>query len=244
LVCGSLLATAIAQAQSIPGGDWAPAAGAAGDNTYQGFIDQPTASGTISAGASFVVRPARVATSARPGATVAILAVSTTVVAAIALERMDARLRNDVHPGWPASGCLNARAESLGAQDVVGQASLRNDVGGIHGVVDLDNVEPNTRYIAWIAQIDNWSLCDPSPLLLRIQTSSRACTLADLEDPAALVTVHGVALMRADAHGTFHVDVPSKVPSGAKLSAPECGETDVRINRFCAMAGAIGPTTN
>jgi hypothetical protein len=42
-------------AQSLPGADWSPAAGAAGDNTYQGFIDQPTPGATVQSGASFTV---------------------------------------------------------------------------------------------------------------------------------------------------------------------------------------------
>jgi len=45
-----------ALAQSLPGGDWSPAAGAVGDNTYQGFIDQPASGATIAAGASFQVK--------------------------------------------------------------------------------------------------------------------------------------------------------------------------------------------
>jgi hypothetical protein len=40
-----------AQAQGLPGGDWQPAAGAAGDNTIEGFIDQPAAGANIAAGA-------------------------------------------------------------------------------------------------------------------------------------------------------------------------------------------------
>jgi hypothetical protein len=39
----------------MPGAGWAPAAGAVGDNTYEGFIDQPTPGATIGAGASFTV---------------------------------------------------------------------------------------------------------------------------------------------------------------------------------------------
>ncbi len=44
-----------AQAQGLPGGDWQPAAGAAGDNTIEGFIDQPASGANIAAGASFGV---------------------------------------------------------------------------------------------------------------------------------------------------------------------------------------------
>lgn len=43
------------QAQSAPGGDWSPAAGAAGDNTYVGFIDQPSSGASLANGASFTV---------------------------------------------------------------------------------------------------------------------------------------------------------------------------------------------
>jgi hypothetical protein len=45
-----------AAAQQVPGGGgWAPGPGAAGDNTYQGFIDQPQAGATVSAGAPITV---------------------------------------------------------------------------------------------------------------------------------------------------------------------------------------------
>ncbi len=47
---------AVALAQSIPGGDWSPATGAVGDNTYQGFIDEPASGTSIAAGASFQVK--------------------------------------------------------------------------------------------------------------------------------------------------------------------------------------------
>jgi hypothetical protein len=52
----SVLTGAVAvQAQSMPGAGWSPAAGAVGDNTYEGFIDQPVSGATIAAGASFTV---------------------------------------------------------------------------------------------------------------------------------------------------------------------------------------------
>jgi hypothetical protein len=52
----ALLLPGQAAAQEVPGGGgWAPAAGAAGDNTYQGFIDQPRPDGTLPAGAAFHV---------------------------------------------------------------------------------------------------------------------------------------------------------------------------------------------
>src|SRR5690242_20097652 len=52
----SLAGTTPVAADVIPGaGDWQPAAGAAGDNTYEGFIDQPQAGSTIAAGAPFHV---------------------------------------------------------------------------------------------------------------------------------------------------------------------------------------------
>lgn len=55
VVALSVMLATSAQAQSLPGGDWSPAAGAAGDNTYVGFIDHPTAGASIAAGASFTV---------------------------------------------------------------------------------------------------------------------------------------------------------------------------------------------
>lgn len=51
-----LSVAAPAAAQMVPGGGgWAPAAGAAGDNTYQGFIDQPAAGSSVTQGAPFHV---------------------------------------------------------------------------------------------------------------------------------------------------------------------------------------------
>ncbi|MBV9324897.1 MAG: hypothetical protein JO352_14035 [Chloroflexi bacterium] len=46
---------AMAQAQGLPGANWSPAAGAMGDNTYQGFIDHPSVGQTLQAGAAFQV---------------------------------------------------------------------------------------------------------------------------------------------------------------------------------------------
>jgi hypothetical protein len=55
LVC-ALGGAAVASAQEVPGGmGWTPAAGAVGDNTYQGFVDQPAAGATVPAGGSFHV---------------------------------------------------------------------------------------------------------------------------------------------------------------------------------------------
>ncbi len=51
----ALAGAATGQAQSLPGADWSPAAGAMGDNTYQGFVDHPNAGATLQAGAPFQV---------------------------------------------------------------------------------------------------------------------------------------------------------------------------------------------
>jgi hypothetical protein len=51
----SVPAAASVQAQSQPAGGWSPAAGAVGDNTYVGYIDQPASGATIASGASFTV---------------------------------------------------------------------------------------------------------------------------------------------------------------------------------------------
>jgi hypothetical protein len=54
-VCALSLARPAA-AQQVPGADgWSPAAGAAGDNTYQGFIDRPSAGASIPLGSLFHV---------------------------------------------------------------------------------------------------------------------------------------------------------------------------------------------
>lgn len=54
LQCAVFGHVALAQS-SLAGGDWTPAAGAGGDNTYEGFIDQPDNGASIPAGASFQV---------------------------------------------------------------------------------------------------------------------------------------------------------------------------------------------
>ncbi len=54
LASGMVLSSTGAAAQT-PGGDWSPGPGAAGDNTYEGFIDQPARGATIAAGSSFAV---------------------------------------------------------------------------------------------------------------------------------------------------------------------------------------------
>jgi hypothetical protein len=54
-VCALSLAPPVAAQQVAGGGGWSPAAGAAGDNTYQGFIDQPNDGATIPPGSTFHV---------------------------------------------------------------------------------------------------------------------------------------------------------------------------------------------
>ena len=57
MACFSLvLAPTLALGQSVPaGGEWQPGSGAVGDNTLQGFIDQPQAGASIPVGAPFHV---------------------------------------------------------------------------------------------------------------------------------------------------------------------------------------------
>jgi hypothetical protein len=55
-VCALGLATTPVAAQAVPGGGgWSPGAGATGDNTYMGFVDNPVQGASIPAGASFRV---------------------------------------------------------------------------------------------------------------------------------------------------------------------------------------------
>src|SRR5262245_19445911 len=56
LLLSLALTSQVVSAQQVPGGGgWQPGANAAGDNTYQGFIDQPSASASIALGAPFHV---------------------------------------------------------------------------------------------------------------------------------------------------------------------------------------------
>jgi hypothetical protein len=93
MLASSLPMAASAQAQPLPGGDWSPAAGAAGDNTLVGFIDQPASGAPIAAGASFTVSGWVVDTSADGWAGVdgvqVVLGSNVLAQAAVALPRPD-----------------------------------------------------------------------------------------------------------------------------------------------------------
>src|SRR5580765_710048 len=54
LIALALPGAALAQ-EVAGGGDWSPGVGATGDNTYQGFVDQPTSGATVTAGAPLTV---------------------------------------------------------------------------------------------------------------------------------------------------------------------------------------------
>jgi hypothetical protein len=93
VVASSAPLAASAQAQALPGGGWSPAAGAAGDNTLVGFIDQPASGASIPAGASFTLGGWVVDTSADGWAGVdgvqVVLGSTLLAQAAIALPRPD-----------------------------------------------------------------------------------------------------------------------------------------------------------
>jgi hypothetical protein len=128
---------------------------------------------------------------------------------AMAFARWGASLHNQVPPGWPASGCLDAaNQERLAVQVVIRQASLCSADDGIHGVIDLDRLEPNARYIAWVVYQGNGRPYDLSPQFSPIQTSELACSPADLESHATPVIVRSLAQRMADGGGGFHVDEP------------------------------------
>jgi Bacterial Ig domain len=105
-----------AAAQSLPGSDWAPAAGAAGDNTYVGFIDQPAAGATIAAGASFQVSGWVVDTTAEgwSGIDDVQVLLGTTVLThlAVGLSRPDVANALD-NPYFAASGFSGVVASAL-----------------------------------------------------------------------------------------------------------------------------------
>jgi len=63
IVVVALLSAVATPAAAQTAGDWAPAAGAVGDNTYMGFVDEPAANATV--GASFNVTGWIVDTSAQ-----------------------------------------------------------------------------------------------------------------------------------------------------------------------------------
>jgi hypothetical protein len=97
-----------AAAQQVPGADgWSPAAGAAGDNTYQGFIDQPSSGASIALGSLFHVSGWIVDTAAQGWAgidDVQVLNGSTVLAhAAVAQSRPDVAAATG-NPYWAASG--------------------------------------------------------------------------------------------------------------------------------------------
>jgi len=97
------------RAQEVPGGGgWSPAAGAAGDNTYEGFVDQPSDGASIPLGAAFHVSGWMVDTTAEGWAGVDDVAVlnGTTVLAAhgaVANSRPDVAAATG-NPFWGLSG--------------------------------------------------------------------------------------------------------------------------------------------
>ena len=106
-VCALSLAPPVA-AQQVPGAEgWAPAAGAAGDNTYEGFIDQPSPGASVALGALFHVSGWIVDTTAEGWAgidDVQVLNGSTVLThAVIQLSRPDVAAATS-NPYWAASG--------------------------------------------------------------------------------------------------------------------------------------------
>jgi hypothetical protein len=106
-VCALSLAPAVA-AQQVPGADgWSPAAGAAGDNTYQGFIDQPSPGTNIPLGSLFHVSGWIVDTAAQGWAGIDDVQVlnGSTVLAhgSVAQSRPDVAAVTG-NPFWAASG--------------------------------------------------------------------------------------------------------------------------------------------
>src|ERR1700730_3767731 len=106
-VCALSVAPPVA-AQQVPGADgWSPAAGAAGDNTYQGFIDQPSAGASIPLGSLFHVSGWFVDTAAQGWAGIDDVQVlnGATVLAhgAVALSRPDVAAATG-NPYWTNSG--------------------------------------------------------------------------------------------------------------------------------------------
>jgi hypothetical protein len=104
----SLSLASAAAAQQVPGaGGWAPAAGAAGDNTYQGFIDQPSGGAAVALGSPFHVSGWIVDTAAEGWAGIDDVQVlnGTTVLAhaAVAQNRPDVASATG-NPYWAASG--------------------------------------------------------------------------------------------------------------------------------------------
>src|SRR5438132_3956209 len=106
-VCALSLAPPVAAQQVPGGGGWSPAAGAAGDNTYQGFIDQPADGATIQLGSTFHVSGWIVDTTATGWAgidDVQVLNGSTVLAhALVAQSRPDVAAATG-NPYWAASG--------------------------------------------------------------------------------------------------------------------------------------------
>jgi hypothetical protein len=106
-VCALSLAPRVAAQQVPGGGSWSPAAGAVGDNTYAGFVDQPTDGASIPQGSLFHVSGWIVDTTAEGWAgidDVQVLAGGTLLAhAAVAQNRPDVAAATG-NPYWAASG--------------------------------------------------------------------------------------------------------------------------------------------
>jgi hypothetical protein len=136
----------------------------------------------------------------------ALFAVSS--LAALAVERMGARLRSDAPAGWPASGCLSASVAPLGAQVVGGQASLCIADGGVQRTLDLERLAPGERYVEWIAYFESPSLCSFGALLYQVSNFNQPCTLVDLDGPQPHGVARDVSETAADTQGIVHVAGP------------------------------------
>jgi hypothetical protein len=145
----------------------------------------------------------------RPGSVIATLAiVAISSLAAVGLERIGTTLHGHAPPTWPASGCLSASVEPLGAQAVAGQGSLCIADGQLHGTLDVEHLEPMARYVEWIAYFDSPSLCSAGALQYQVQHFSRPCTLVDLGGPQPRGLLRDVAATSTDSQGVLHLDNP------------------------------------
>jgi hypothetical protein len=116
--------------------------------------------------------------------------------------------RAAVAPGWPSSGCLTANVVPNHNQ-VLGQAGLCiADDTSTRGTLDLDRLEPNARYVEWIAYFESPSQCSVGATDSQAHNYTGYCTLADLDGPTRHGIVHGVEFVRADGEGVLHVESP------------------------------------
>ena len=88
--------------------------------------------------------------------------------------------------------CLDASMDPLGDHAGHGQAAICTTEDGSHGSLDLEQLEPMTDHMAWIAYFEQSGLCSLAVLEYQLRDFHQPCTLTDLDGPDPRGTVQSI----------------------------------------------------